>query len=98
MSEEKIIKGRSRETALTLLAAAAQLDLPKDVVRTQMGGYKVPAEVAERYEELRADLDESNAEPEGDAKPEGDAEPAAKRTATKRTAKKTAAKAAAKKE
>lgn len=87
---EKFIKGRSQKTATILLAAAAQLEVPKHSIRTQMRGYMVPTEVAERYEELLADFDEANAEPEGDAEV-----PAEKPAPRKRTTKKTAAKKAA---
>ena len=50
------VKGRGQRTALLLLTAAAELEQPKQVVRAQLGGYRVPADVAERYEKLDADL------------------------------------------
>ena len=81
------IQGRSSRTALLLLTAATQLDLDKHVVRSQMRGYVVPAEVAERYEvllsELEAEEGSSTSDPEPE--PEPDPEPARKR-ATKKTA------------
>lgn len=53
------IKGRSQQTALLLLTAAAQLDQHKEVVQTESGGYRVPVEVAERYESLLGDLEKA---------------------------------------
>lgn len=42
------IKGQSRDSAILLLEAAHKLDLPAGVVRTVEGGFRVPAEVAEK--------------------------------------------------
>ncbi len=81
------IQGRSPRTALLLLTAASQLDLDKHVVRSQMRGYVVPAEVAERYEVLLEEL-ESEEESTTESEPESEPEPKPTR---KRAAKKTAA-------
>lgn len=56
------ISGRSQRTALLLLTAAAQLEQPKYVVEAQRLGYKVPVDVAERYEVLDKELAESDGE------------------------------------
>lgn len=81
------IQGRSARTALLLLTAAAQLEMDKHVVRSQMRGYVVPSEVAERYEVLLEELEseEESTDPEPDPEPEPDPAPARKR-ATKKTA------------
>lgn len=85
------IQGRSARTALLLLTAAAQLEMDKHVVRSQMRGYVVPTEVAERYEVLLEELEseeestDPEPEPEPDPEPEPEPEPARKR-ATKKTA------------
>lgn len=65
------IQGRSARTALLLLTAAAQLELDKHVVRSQMRGYVVPTEVAERYEVLLEELEseEESTDPEPEPKP-----------------------------
>jgi hypothetical protein len=55
-AEDVFVSGRGQRTALLLLTAAAQLDLDRHVVRSQRGGYRVPAAVAERYEKLGKDL------------------------------------------
>jgi hypothetical protein len=81
------IQGRSARTALLLLTAAAQLELDKHVVRSQMRGYVVPTEVAERYEVLLEELEseEESTDPEPEPEPDPEPEPARKR-ATKKTA------------
>lgn len=93
------IQGRSSRTALLLLTAAAQLDLDKHVVRSQMRGYVAPAEVAERYEvlleELEAEEGETTVDLGSDPDPEPDPEPEPepeKATPRKTAARKTAAK------
>jgi hypothetical protein len=75
------IQGRSARTALLLLTAASQLELDKHVVRSQMRGYVVPTEVAERYEVLLEELESE----EESTDPEPEPTPARKR-ATKKTA------------
>lgn len=86
------IQGRSARTALLLLTAASQLELDKHVVRSQMRGYVVPSEVAERYEvlleELESEEEPSTPEPTPEPDPEPDPEPKPTR---KRAVKKTAA-------
>lgn len=82
MAEGTYIKGRGQRTALLLLTAAAQLEQPKTVVRAQLGGYRVPDEVAERYEVLVKELEEDEAKAASEDKPK----PAAKKTAAKKTA------------
>lgn len=83
------IQGRSSRTALLLLTAAAQLDLDKHVVRSQMRGYVVPAEVAERYEvlleELEAEEDETTVDPEPEPEKATPRKTAARKTAAKST-------------
>ena len=64
MSETTIIKGRNQRTAKLLLAAAAQLEQDTRVVKTTMGGYRVPNDVAERYAELDAELTKAEGKPE----------------------------------
>jgi len=100
MAETTFVKGRGKKTALILLTAAAQLEHEKYVVLAQSGGYKVPTDVAERYEELLAELDEGVAAEESKqaskTKTTEAKAPAQKRTAAKKTAaKKTTAKTAA---
>lgn len=74
------IEGRSRDSAILLLAAARDLDLPTSVVRTTTNGYIVPEEVADK-----AGL--------GEEKPKAAKKTAAKKTTAKKTAaKKTAPK------
>lgn len=75
------IQGRSARTALLLLTAAAQLEMDKHVVRSQMRGYVVPSEVAERYEVLLEELESEEESTDHEPEPE----PARKR-ATKKTA------------
>lgn len=75
------IQGRSARTALLLLTAASQLELDRHVVRSQMRGYVVPTEVAERYEVLLEELESE----EESTDPEPEPTPARKR-ATKKTA------------
>jgi topoisomerase IA-like protein len=76
------IKGRSRDNAILLLAAATDLDLPASVVRTTTNGYLVPEEIAKKAG--LADEDSKSEKP-----------PAKKTAAKKATAKKTPAKKAA---
>ena len=75
------IQGRGARTALLLLTAASQLELDRHVVRSQMRGYVVPTEVAERYEVLLEELESE----EESTDPEPEPTPARKR-ATKKTA------------
>ena len=84
-TETTLIKGRGRKTATVLLAAAAQLQKDKRVVRAQLGGYRVPNDVAERYEVLLADLDENDENNPEQAKPAPAKKTAAKKTAAKKT-------------
>ena len=55
MSEKKnetaTITGRSGERARALLDIAEELGLSKTVVKATTGGYEVPSEVADAYEE-----------------------------------------------
>ena len=55
MSEKKnetaTITGRSGERARMLLDIAEELGLSKTVVKATTGGYEVPSEVADAYEE-----------------------------------------------
>jgi hypothetical protein len=44
------VEGRGREKAMALLAIAAELKLPLDVVRTTLNGYMVPADVAKKFD------------------------------------------------
>ena len=78
------IQGRSARTALLLLTAAAQLELDKHVVRSQMRGYVVPSEVAERYEVLLEELESE--EKAGNPDPEPDPKPTRKRVVKKTAA------------
>lgn len=102
-NETTFVKGRGKKTALILLTAAAQLEHEKYVVQAQLGGYKVPTDVAERYEELLTELDKGVADEESkqakagtSAKATEAKAPAKKRTAAKKTAAtKTTAKSAA---
>lgn len=48
MSEYVIVRGQSADNAVLLLEAAEKLDLPSHVVQTVGGGYRVPAEVADK--------------------------------------------------
>lgn len=82
------IEGRGRDKAILLLAAAEDLDLGPEVVRTTTNGYIVPEKVANQ-----AGLGEEKPKSEPPAK-----KTAAKKTAAKKTAKKTASKKTAPKE
>lgn len=46
MTDVTIKGGRTRDNAVSLLAAASALDLPAEVVRVTMNGFIVPEEVA----------------------------------------------------
>lgn len=46
MGDVKISGGRTRDNAVSLLAAADALDLPRNVVRVTINGFEVPEEVA----------------------------------------------------
>lgn len=77
------IEGRSRDTAILLLAAAEDLGLDASVVRTTTTGYIVPEDVAKAYE---------------GEEPAAKKAPAKKTAAKKTTAKKAAPKKTATKE
>ena len=49
------IKGRGKEKAILLLAAADKLNLEPAVVKAKLGGYSVPEEVAKEAGLLESD-------------------------------------------
>lgn len=66
------VAGRGREKAIALLAIAAELELPADVVRTTRNGYTVPVEVAKKFDET-VDYEPASEAPEEEAPEAGEA-------------------------
>lgn len=87
MSTVKIPFDNSKEQAVLLLAAAAELDLPADVVDTTLGAFIVDEEVAKK-----AGLSKDAVDPDAPVEEPAAEEP--KAPAKKAAAKKTAAKKA----
>ncbi len=77
------------DTAVLLLAAADDLDLPSEVVRTSGDAvFLVPAEVAKKAKVDTKDTGPETAEPDEEPKPRKPRKTIAKRTAKKSAAKK----------
>lgn len=75
------VAGRDVEQVRRLLAIAEEIGLDPAVVQTRMGGYEVPAAIADVYEKEQADAEKSST-PKASARKT----PAAKGTRSKKAA------------